>query len=444
MATHFTEQFLKGVYKFQIAAHNVSKLNTNENGAGTGPKSLDATWAVTGGMQVVVADPPSWDPDPARDADLDAAIDRDRNSVTLNWLKVPDGLEGGAPIDDSEQATRTKYYGPNVTKRFGGYVVYRVNYNTKEATKLPKDKDFVDDSRRADGVNFYAHPTYRDTEIPAGQYVYRVTAMNIAGESERSISTKIITIVSGTTTPTTPNEVTEIPGKGHVIFVRDIDNAPQFGTSRPDVAEWSGMPNLYALFRQSGGGTLQLNVAGKTARQLVFSEVMWAVDEGKFGQNSYTGQQWIEVHNTTDTAVPISTITFATKEGRPALAEGTDRISNVVGAGNDWIKTGKGQNGNSTPGSLKEFRSMYRSNNNDGSNPGHWTESTLIYHPNYKGTPGKGEPKGPRGHWYGHSPAFTLSSSTRFLTTPMQITSGLNFVMSLVVTLTSRTMKSRC
>ena len=55
------------------------------------------------------------------------------------------------------------------------------------------------------------------------------------------------------------------------------------------------------------------------------------------------------------TPVAISSISFATQSGRPALAQGTDLISNVVGAGSQWFGT-KGQNGNSTAGSLKSVR----------------------------------------------------------------------------------------
>ena len=572
-----------GIYKYTIMAHNSSPAKTSV-------ASEFATWAVTGGIQIVVADPP------AAPKDLDAAIDQDGNSVTLNWLKVPAADEGGAPIDDSAMATRTKYYG--VDKGFGGYVVYRVNDATKEAKRLPNATDFVDPVR-TDGVNFFDHPTYRDANIPAGQYVYRVTAANIAGESLRSISTKIITIVgespnrapnfgdatvaditatvgkaitgrilpeatdadgdtltysitpdvstigltfdpqsrllngtptavmaetvytykaedtadpkgsdtikflitvkdpaatknnpptfgdatvagitatvgqaiagrflpeatdaeddaddltysitpdlpaglnfdedtralTGTPTaamaetpytykvedtgeasdtigffitvkaatagPGTGTPTTSLPAGGHVVFVRSLASAPTFGTSNPMIAEWSAMPNLYELFTQGGGGSLQLNVTGVNARQVVMSEVMWAVDEGKVGQDSYDGQQWIEVHNRTASAIPISSISFATKNGRPALPQGTDLISNVVGAGDAWIRT-KGQNGNSTAGNLKEFISMYRKryhNDSAGWNGGEWLASTNVYHPNHKGTPGVGEPKGPQ------------------------------------------------
>ena len=192
-----------------------------------------------------------------------------------------------------------------------------------------------------------------------------------------------------------------LPAKGFVVYVRDLSNAPHFGTSSPMVAEWSGMPNLEELFSEGGGGSLQLTVAGVNARQVVFSEVMWAIDEGKVGQDSYTGQQWIEIYNRTDTAVALSSISFLTQSGRPALAQNTDLISNVVGGGSDWIKQGKGQNGNTGAGDgsgQKEFRSMYRKrfhNDSAGWSAGEWLEATQVYHPNFKGTPGTAEPKAP-------------------------------------------------
>ena len=185
----------------------------------------------------------------------------------------------------------------------------------------------------------------------------------------------------------------------YVVVVRDMENPPELGSPTPDLMEWAEMPDLEDLF--SGDATLQLKVEGATRLQVVFSEVMWAVDEGKLNEDAYTASQWIELHNRTsgDNAknFALSAITFATSDKRPALAEETDRISNVVDAGKDWI-LGKGQNGNSGAADgtgMVEFISMYR--NNEGE-PGHqdsrWTKSTNLYAKNYRGTPGEGQAVG--------------------------------------------------
>ena len=58
---------------------------------------------------------------------------------------------------------------------------------------------------------------------------------------------------------------------------------------------------------------------------------MWAVDQGKVGEESYLGEQWIELHNRTsgDNAMDFaySDIMLTAKQRRPALAEETD-VSN--------------------------------------------------------------------------------------------------------------------
>ena len=234
-------------------------------------------------------------------------------------------------------------------------------------------------------------------------YVYKVED----GDGNYDTITFFITVNARTVVrpPHVPTPTATLAAGGHVVYVRSLANSPNFGTANPQLVEWAGMPNLHELFADGGGGSLQLNVTGVNARQVVFSEVMWAVDEGKVGQPSYTGEQWIEIHNRTANAVPISSISFAVKaDGRPALPQGTDLISNVVGGGSgNWIAN-KGQSGNS--GAIqngitvnqKEFISMYRKryhNDSAGWNPDEWLAATNVYHPNHKGTPGRGESKGP-------------------------------------------------
>ena len=256
-----------------------------------------------------------------------------------------------------------------------------------------------DGSALPEGLNFDASARRLSasaaTAAMEGEYTY--TAFETGNLNSNAKLTFFIEVMDPTVPPTGRGTVvTSIPANGFIVYVRDLNNPPHFGTSSPMVAEWSDMPNLYEFFTQGGGGSLQLNVTDATARQVVFNEVMWAVDLGKVGQDSYDGNQWIELRNRTDSAIPTSSISFMTKQGRPALAEGTDLISNVVGGGSAWIRT-KGQNGNSgaADGSGQvAFVSMRRSNYGVGWNGGHWTAATRVYHPNNKGTPGADEPQG--------------------------------------------------
>ena len=231
------------------------------------------------------------------------------------------------------------------------------------------------------------------------------------GIGAKQITVAVVdTLATGTAAKTTVDDGTPIgdeeafgPGE-YFVVVRDTANPPDFGTATPTLIEWAAMPNLHELFLQNtkGGGTLNVKVAGATRLQVVISEVMWAVDERLVGQDGYDANQWFEIHNkTTDKSFAVSGITFATQEGRPALGEETDRVSNLVGGGADWIG-GKGQSGNSgatdangvTTGE-KEFISMYRNNYGE---PGHqaarWTKSTQLYKRNHRGTPGAKEAAG--------------------------------------------------
>ena len=520
--SYTTEELRNGIYRFQLTANNGIGGDT--------AKSDFAVWTKTAGTHVVVADPPAAPQNTA------SPIKVDGRTVTLNWLAVPETAQNGAPVyDDLVDAshpdydrlmrTRAKYYGNDnngnpVTGDFGGYVVYQIDAVTQRDVKRYPETGTVPLLPQAGSIyQYYDHPSFATPELEPGRYAFRFTAVNIAGESARSLTTSVIEIVgepgpspnnrpdfgdatiaridatqnqqiSGrilpeatdadsddtltywiedpdgvvTTTPgglkfssttraltgtptaamsetlytywvsdrpvtinvadgkanttgktrkipffitvksatagppatSTPTDV--LPANGYIVYVRDEDNLPTFGTARPAVAEWAAMPNLYELFTEGGGGSLQLNVAGVGARQVVMSEVMWAVDLGKIGQDSYDGQQWIELRNRTANAIPITSINFVTKSARPALAQGTDLISNVVGAGNNWIKDGKGENGNSTAGSLKAFKSMRRTryhNDSAGWNPGEWVTAGQVYHPNHYGTPGRGEPQGP-------------------------------------------------
>ena len=203
--TSFTtpDKLPNGIYQFTITA---------TNSAGNSPASELAVWKKTGGKRVIAADVPKWDS--VKGADLRAAVDSDGNHVTVNWLKVPDSSDGDAPVyddmvaathvdDASQKAKRDKFYGSDVTGDFGGYVVYMINQATQNIIRYPADlpgtlgnpAGTLAISDYATTVSPYDHPTYRVGPLAPGQYVFRVTAMNIAGESARSVSTiDIITV----------------------------------------------------------------------------------------------------------------------------------------------------------------------------------------------------------------------------------------------------------
>ena len=314
------------------------------------------------------------------------------------YQPAPEDPTNTAPTfaDDAEIANIVATVGTRISGRFlpeatdadGGALTYSVD------PALPAGLTFNAANRALTGT-----PTAAMDETA---YTYKAEDADGASDTIGFFVT-VNTTVAGP--PPTSTVTTMLPANGFIVYVRDIDNPPHFGTSNPAVAEWAAMPNLYELFTQGGGGSLQLTVTGTDgtnigARKVVFSEVMWAVDEGQVGQEGYDAKQWLELHNRTATAIPISSISFVVKaDGRPALAQGTDLISNVVGGGDAWIRT-KGQNGNSgaADGSgQKEFISMYRKryhNDSAGWNGGEWLAATEVYHPNHKGTPGKAEPKG--------------------------------------------------
>ena len=252
-------------------------------------------------------------------------------------------------------------------------------------------------------VNNYVHTSTITIDYDTTSVTVTVAAGAVMDTSNNgNVATTMTFMVTATPTPT----AAMLKAGDYLVVVRDKANPPPFGNLSPTLASWSEvsdeaeMPDLERLF--DIGGSINVKVEGATRLQVVFSEVMWAVDQGQVDDRAaYLGEQWIELHNRTSGAnakdFALSGIKINTKERRPALAEETDRISTVVGGGEDWV-LGKGQNGNSgaADGSGKvEFISMYR--NNEGE-PGHqssrWTKSSELYATNHRGTPGQKERAG--------------------------------------------------
>ena len=185
-----------------------------------------------------------------------------------------------------------------------------------------------------------------------------------------------------------------IPGKSFVLLTHaDPEGLPETLSSDATVV-WNDMPDLEALFYS--GGSINITVPDVGNRSVLFTEFMWARNLAKVGTAGELAHQWIEIYNNNADDV---TATVMTKAGRPALAHGTDRVSNVVGGG--WAFTGLGQNGSDDGegGSAEvDFVSMYKKNKSagdkDGSNKGHWGVSSEVYLAYHKGTPGKFERSG--------------------------------------------------
>ena len=107
----------------------------------------------------------------------------------------------------------------------------------------------------------------------------------------------------------------DVPGESFVIVVRDLAAANaeglDFSATAPNatVVEWPGMPDLHDVFNTDaphGGGALILTESaaqpsnrGRNPGTVGISEIMWALDDGFFGDGQLRDRasQWIELHN---------------------------------------------------------------------------------------------------------------------------------------------------
>ena len=462
VATQFTAQFPRGIYRFKVAAHNVSQKSHNKDDPtkdmGLSMPSKDfATWAKLGDEEhIVVADPP------AAPTDLRAAIHTGRK-VTVNWLKVTD--DGGAPVEDDADASdsdtkaaRDKFYGSDFTGDFGGYVLYQVNQANNKVKRYPEDDPATPEPETLE-IADYDHPTYQTPmDLDPGEYVFRVTAVNIAGESQRSLSTphahvrvvattavnrapdfgdaKIESIVatagesiSGRVLPegtdadgdtlaysieddkgmptTTPGGLTfnatnrTLTGKPSaamaekaytykvsdgtasdtiVFFITVKSTAPpvisedltaKYAAGVTTIESGSIAADGFASIGQESlpdlqefleiGGTIGLSngdaTDDKNLRSVVISEILWGLDMGA-PADQQDQFQFIELYNTTGSAIDLTGWTLTFTAGRPVPASDIDQVSNRSGAG--WLAD-IGQNGTVTGTSgLTKIVSMYR------------------------------------------------------------------------------------
>ena len=181
-----------------------------------------------------------------------------------------------------------------------------------------------------------------------------------------------------------------------------------------DTADLTATPTPTAT---SHPATADIDIA---EAHLSITEIMWALDNSVAGSGNEPNRQWIEIYNRTQAPIVLTGLILHIKSGRPALstddtkevlnADSTavttqgrnvlDRITNVSGGG--WTSAPPGQNGftSNDVDTRVDFISMYRKRDklgkDEGSNRGHWLQSSNVYLAGYKGTPGKAERTGPK------------------------------------------------
>ena len=376
--TYTTGEIRNGIYRFQLTANN----GVNPDSA----KSTNATWLRTGGTQVILADPP------AAPVNSTSPPKVNGNSVTLNWLAVPENNQNGAPIyDDVVDAshpdynmlmrTRSKYYGPGVDdmKDFGGYVVYQIDAVTQQVVARYPAITASSPDTKANTVEllplsgrtgeYYDHPSVTVSDLANGRYAFRFTAMNIAGESARSLTTPVVTI--DVATPTTPPTTPPIVGTGVPLATATYEattgitniSAGTVAANGFIVVQSTALPNLELFFAQGGTITL-MDPANAAAKSVVISEILWGLDFGE-PVTSQTKHQFIELYNTNISgAINLAGWKLAFQSGRPAPANDVDQVSNTAGTG--WV-VNVGQSGRIAGTTLfggtvapTELVSMYR------------------------------------------------------------------------------------
>ncbi len=213
-------------------------------------------------------------------------------------------------------------------------------------------------------------------------------------------------------------ELNTLGGKGYAIianYTNDDNSLNNLSNLANDPAEYPRLPvlddpdmlvrstwsnhsdepmsNLRNLFTRAPGGTINLRIQDSTGakvgdiRDVMINEIMWANDESLVGTGNEKREQWIEIWNTRTTPIALGNIHLSTSKQYPAPNEETDRVSNIPDFVTSWDVIG--QDGNSSPNTLKEFVSMYRTKKADGSDPENWSISTELYYANYRGTPGQ-------------------------------------------------------
>ena len=219
--------------------------------------------ALSAKSDVLVADAPSMP------RDLRASVEH--NVVTLNWNPPSD--DGGAPV-------------------MSYYIYETSNLGARRYTMTPRLSTVL---------------AFRTPALAAGEYVFRVSALNSDDEGPRSVGTDELSL----TPPTTPVVIpataqidstvalpaATVPANGFILLQR---NPADSGIYPQISAVTVGLANLDHLFRDRGGIAL---LGPGTSRDLVMSEIMWGSDSSLADD---THSQWIELYNTTGGALELS------------------------------------------------------------------------------------------------------------------------------------------
>ena len=312
-----------GLYRFTITA---------TNSVGDSPKSLPAIWDKTGLVDVVVADPPS------RPMNLTLSVDNDGDQITLDWLKPEN--ENGAPIDDMGK------YKANTS--YGGYVVYQTSDQDSTVTRYPKASATPGViTTLPDKEMDYDHPTFQTPALKAGEYTFRVTAVNIAGESLDSLSEKRnILQVPGTTRPPVVPPATNAT---YSAGVTTIGANQMIAANNYFVIGADALPDIQRLFAEGGTISVLGPDTTRASKDVVISEIMWGLNLRQAVGDGRKDEQFIELYNTTAATINLSTVSivFNTANSVPAVPTGKvllDQVGNVEGTG--WVITdAPGQSG---------------------------------------------------------------------------------------------------
>ena len=295
--TYQTEDALaRGTYQFTIQAvssHPISKANM------TSDASSAATWDKTGHSWVIVANPP------VAPTDLRAVVNNDTDEVTVNW-NAPE-VNSAAPIDDTLTEDRMRVYG--VDQGFGGYAVYQIKDGA--TVRYPTDATMLLTG---------ASVVFKTDALTAGQYTFRVTASNIAGESRRSISTPYSTV--------TVVAVNDPP----VFTVTSIDDI--------NAMEGEALPRAITLpdAKDPEGQPVQYRVAPPLPAGLTFSDTTRTITgtprAGSAGTTHHTYTAYDAAPNAT--GVQRATLSFTINV---KAAPGTVTPEDPVATYNDATKT---------------------------------------------------------------------------------------------------------
>ena len=191
-----------------------------------------------------------------------------------------------------------------------------------------------------------------------------------------NVAAPVVALTGGTGFFIAHGEGTTIPAGGYLVLTKnkdgsgvgyshEKDNENIAGKQTPAQLLFNvrnaGLPNLQNFFGNGGVVYLTTSDEDVTAGSVVISEVMWGIDSA---QADSANSQWIEIHNTTATAITVAEkkwalFFFNANETLPGAADtfniGVDAAGTAVDSvgtrdeatGTFWSLANKGQGGRS-------------------------------------------------------------------------------------------------